>query len=102
MVLLDTVTGKYSKCQLFFSLNFECVIAHSTPSIILNQSLSSVDHSSIKSRKGYDLLKAFFFFFFPLALVTPANFMEIQLLLQSLYTISGRSLWMSQVTSALM
>lgn len=39
--------------------------------------------------------------FFSLALVTPTDFMEIQLLLQSLYTIPGRSLWMSQVTSAL-
>lgn len=61
MVLLDTVTGKYFKCQLLFSLHFECIIAHSISSIILNQSLSSVDHSSLKSRKGYDLLRSIFF-----------------------------------------
>lgn len=63
------------------------------PFIILNHSPSPTDHSSFKPRQGYNLVT----YVFSPSLVPPTNFMEIQLLFQSLCTIPESSPGMCHV-----
>ena len=90
MVLLAIVTGLYSKCHYFFFPALWLYYFTFYNFYNLNHGPSSMDHFDLKPRQNYNLMTYIFVtYIFPLPLVPPTNFIEIQLLLQSLHAVPG-------------
>ena len=92
MVLLAIGTGLYSKCHYFFFPALWLYYFTFYNFYNLNHGPSSMDHFDLKPRQNYNLMTYIFVtYIFSLPLVPPTNFIEIQLLLQSLHAVPGNS-----------